>query len=187
MNRFRSLGLAALLLSGCASTPPGPLARLGLPNFDRVNASLYRGGQPTPAGLAELARLGVATVVDLRRAGEGPPSRAEEQAIAAQLQLAYLPIRLSPITAPRRGTVETLLAAIGDPARQPIFVHCKRGADRTGTVIALYRVTRECWSAEQAIVEARRHGMAWWEFAMRRFVRSWQREVTVRGCTPAGR
>jgi protein tyrosine phosphatase (PTP) superfamily phosphohydrolase (DUF442 family) len=186
MNRLRSVGLAALLLAGCASTPPGPLARLGLPNFERVDASLYRGGQPTTAGLAELARLGVATVVDLRRIGESPPSRAEEQATAAQLRLEYLPVRLSPIAAPRREAVEALLAAIGDPARQPIFVHCKRGADRTGTVIALYRVSRQCWSAEQAIAEARRHGMAWWEFAMRRFVRAWQREVATRGCTPAG-
>lgn len=186
VNRLRSLALGALLLAGCASTPPGPLALVGLPNFERVNPSLYRGGQPTPAGLAELARLGVTTVVDLRRAGEGPPSRVEEQEVAAQLRLDYLPVRLSSIAAPRREAVETLLAAIGDPARQPVFVHCKRGADRTGTVIALYRVTRECWSAEQAIDEARRHGMAWWEFAMRRFVRSWQREVAARGCTPAG-
>jgi protein tyrosine/serine phosphatase len=174
------------LLGGCVSTPRGPLADLGLPNFENVDGRLYRGGQPSAEGLAELAREGVVTVVDLRRAGEAPPSRAAERESAERLRLEYLPVRLSPIAAPPRATMVRLLEVISDPRRQPVFVHCQRGADRTGTAVAVYRISRDCWSAREAIAEARRHGMAWFEFGMRRFIRAWHREVSAAGCTPAG-
>jgi protein tyrosine phosphatase (PTP) superfamily phosphohydrolase (DUF442 family) len=189
MMRTRWLRLAVpwlVLLAGCVSTPRGPLAHLGLPNFNHVDARLYRGGQPSIAGIGELAREGVVTVIDLRREREGPPSRTEERRAVEGLRLAYVPVRLSPITAPSRATMTRLLEVISDPRRQPVFVHCQRGADRTGTVVALYRISRDCWSAKAAIAEARKHGMAWFEFGMRRFIRAWQREVSAAGCTPAG-
>jgi protein tyrosine/serine phosphatase len=180
------LWLVAGLALGCVSTRPGPRLRLGLPNFDEVEAGLYRGGQPTAAGFQALSAMGVATVVDLRRAGERPPTRAAERTAVEGLGLAYLPLRLSPIAAPRREAAERLLAALTEARRRPVFVHCKRGADRTGTAIALYRISRDCWSAEEAIREARSHGMAWFEFGMRRFIRDWHRRIGARSCVPVG-
>jgi protein tyrosine phosphatase (PTP) superfamily phosphohydrolase (DUF442 family) len=187
--RSRPIRLAAsclVCLAGCVSTPRGPLAHLGLPNFEQVDARLYRGGQPSIAGIGELAREGVVTVIDLRREREGPPNRAAERQAVEGLSLAYVPVRLSPIAAPSHAAMTRLLEVISDPKRQPVFVHCQRGADRTGTVVALYRISRDCWSAREAIAEARRHGMAWFEFGMRRFIRAWHREVSAAGCTPAG-
>jgi protein tyrosine/serine phosphatase len=46
-----------------------------------------------------------------------------------------------------------LLAIVTDPARQPVFVHCRRGSDRTGTAVAVYRICVEGWSREAAIDE----------------------------------
>lgn len=87
--------------------------------------------------------------------------------------------------APDRQAVERLLAVIEDPTRQPVFIHCRRGADRTGTIVAIYRLRHDCWSAEQAIGEARAHDMSIWEIGMRHFVREWYEELDGRECVPA--
>jgi protein tyrosine/serine phosphatase len=50
------------------------------------------------------------------------------------------------------------LAVVGDPARQPVFVHCLRGSDRTGMAVAVYRMSAEGWSREEAIDEMVRGG-----------------------------
>lgn len=176
---------AGLTLGACVSTPRGPLAEAGVPNFAQVEAWLYRGGQPTETGFEALARQGIATVVDLRRPQEKPPTRAAERAAVERLHMTYEAEPMSGLGAPRRAAIERLLALIEDPGRAPVFVHCKRGADRTGTVVAIYRVRHDCWSADQAIREARRLGMAWFEFGMRRFIRARQREVEAAGCVPA--
>jgi protein tyrosine/serine phosphatase len=57
-----------------------------------------------------------------------------------------------------------------DPADGPVFVHCRRGADRTGTVIACYRIAHDGWQNLKALDEARTFGMSWLERAMRSYV-----------------
>jgi len=52
-----------------------------------------------------------------------------------------------------------------------VFVHCRRGKDRTGVVIACYRMRAEGWTAEQALGEAKQHGLAWWEFRMKGYIK----------------
>jgi protein-tyrosine phosphatase len=54
------------------------------------------------------------------------------------------------------------LATVDDPASGPVFVHCKRGADRTGAFVGLYRVLRQGWDLKRAYNEAREIGMRWW-------------------------
>src|ERR1043166_218966 len=64
----------------------------GVGNFHRVNEQVYRGAQPTPAGFANLAKLGVATVIDLREAGER--ARTEEKVVkAAGMRYVNIPMR----------------------------------------------------------------------------------------------
>ena len=41
-----------------------------IPNFHQVNQHVYRGGQPGPGAWQNLAKMGVKTVVDLRREDE---------------------------------------------------------------------------------------------------------------------
>ena len=57
-----------------------------------------------------------------------------------------------------------------DDSAGPIFVHCRRGADRTGTVIACYRITHDGWTNQRALKEATSYGMSWLEFGMQRYV-----------------
>ena len=148
-----------------------------LPNFHQVNGHLYRGAQPRPDGFRRLAALGVKTVVNLRAADEN--SRAEElEARAAGLQYFNLP--LPPYARPSDEQVERALAVIDAPENRPVFVHCKHGEDRTGTVVAAYRISREGWTYKRAAEEAEQHGMSRMQFEMKDFIADYY-EKTLSG------
>ena len=111
-----------------------------IPNFHQVDASLYRGAQPAPREFRSLARLGIKTVLDLR--DEQSHTRAEERLVKAA-GMNYVSLPLNGMLAPTDQQISRALAVISDPANGPVFVHCRRGADRTGTVIACYRVAHD--------------------------------------------
>jgi protein tyrosine/serine phosphatase len=122
-----------------------PVQRPGLPNLHKVTNVLYRGAQPTAEGMKELAALGVKTVVNLR-------AFHSDEDLLKGTGLAYEPI---PMKAwhPEREDVLRFLSIVTDTNRQPVFVHCQHGADRTGIMNALYRMVIQGWSREQAIKE----------------------------------
>ncbi len=119
--------------------------RPGLTNFHQVSPALYRGAQPTREGLDELRRMGVKTVVSLRA------FHGEREAVAAA-GLGYERISFK-VWHPEDEDLRRFLAIVTDPSRQPVFVHCLRGADRTGTAVAAYRICVEGWGREDAIEE----------------------------------
>ncbi|MGH9938421.1 MAG: protein-tyrosine phosphatase family protein [Blastocatellia bacterium] len=71
---------------------------------------------------------------------------------------------LSVLGRPTDEQVERALAIIDAQENWPVFVHCQRGADRTGVIIAVYRISHERWTDEQAIAEAKRFRMAFIQF-----------------------
>ena len=120
----------------------------GIKNFGRVNENYYRGAQPGPEGMAELRRLGVRTVIDLRK--DRKPE-AEGWAEAAGLKYVNLPLVASrPAT---EAETEQFLRLVNDPANWPVFVHCKGGRHRTGALTAVFRITHDGWTADQAFDE----------------------------------
>jgi protein tyrosine/serine phosphatase len=170
---------AALSLIFCASfVPAKEIARdaarhAGLPNFHRVNEVLYRGGQPKQGGLRELARLGVKTVVNLRDDDERARAEGEE---ARAEGLLYFNVPLGRLGRPPEAEVERVLRLIDAPENQPVFVHCRRGADRTGVVVAVYRMTHEGWTAGRAQEEANLYGMGAWQLGKKDFIRDYYRD-----------
>jgi len=122
-----------------------PLARDGLPNLHQVAPGLYRGAQPTAEGMQALERLGVRTVVNLR-------AFHSDRSELAGTALAYEHIHFN-TWHPEDEDVLRFLAIVRDPARQPVFVHCQHGADRTGTMCAIYRMMEQGWTVEDAIAE----------------------------------
>lgn len=138
-----------------------------LPNFYKVNDTLYRGGQPRKEGFAELKELGIKTVIYLR-SKEDKAEREKKLAEAAGMNFIHFP--LGNWDRPDQDNINKVLASISTAANQPVFVHCKRGADRTGTVIAAYRMTHDGWDAKQASDEAERLGIGWWQRGMRDFI-----------------
>jgi tyrosine-protein phosphatase SIW14 len=140
----------------------------GLPNFQKVNDEVYRGGQPTDQGFKNLAGLGIKTVVDLRLIGEH--SQADEQRAVEANAMRYVSVPMKGMSTPTNEQVSTVLALLGDKAAGPVFVHCRRGADRTGTIIACYRILHDRWENQKALSEARSYGMSWFEHALQQYV-----------------
>jgi tyrosine-protein phosphatase SIW14 len=163
------LGLALCAIAALAEVA----VELGdLPAFHQVNPRLYRGGQPTRDGIQMLARLGVKTIINLREPDED--SRAEEFWVR-EAGLRYLNFPMEGTGRPTNETVNAVLTRIQTRPDQPVFLHCKRGKDRTGVIVACYRIAYEHWSAEAAVKEARQLGMHWSEFAMQRYIRDFYR------------
>ena len=115
----------------------------GLPN-------LYRGAQPTAEGMKELEKLGIKTVVNLRYLHS---DRDEME----DVNLAYKHIRMTTMN-PDMDDIVRFLNIVTDSNNTPVFVHCKYGADRTGTVCAIYRVIIQGWSREDAVEEMTQGG-----------------------------
>jgi len=139
----------------------------GLPNFHQVNDRLSRGAQPSDAGFQRLAKLGVKTIVDLREIG---PRATAEQRVVESLGMRYINVPMNGFGAPTLEQVARLHAIFDSPATGPVFVHCLHGADRTGTVIACYRIAHDHWDNLKALAEAKSDGMSWVERAMQHFV-----------------
>jgi protein tyrosine/serine phosphatase len=115
-----------------------------VPNLHRVSAVLYRSAQPTAQGFAELESLGVRTVLSLRafhvdRLPPGSALRARRISFKSWH--------------PEEEDVVRFLRIVRDPANQPVLVHCRHGADRTGMMVALLRIVDEGWSREDAVRE----------------------------------
>ncbi len=135
----------------------------GVPNFHQVDEHVYRGAQPNGQGFSGLAKIGIKTVIDLR----GETSEEKEVQNAG---MRYVRLPWSGYKAPAVSQISSVLALLGDNTAWPVFVHCKRGADRTGTAIACYRIVHDHWSNQEALAEAKTFGMSSMEVAMERFI-----------------
>jgi protein tyrosine phosphatase (PTP) superfamily phosphohydrolase (DUF442 family) len=140
--------------------------------FQRVDTHLYRGAQPDAEGFRYLQRLGVRTVINLRL--EADAVRTDERRIVESLGMRYvhLPIKDGGFFSGSRRipeeTVTAFLDLVKTAAPGPMFVHCRRGADRTGALVGFYRISQHGWSSAQAHAEARKVGMRWWYSGMKR-------------------
>ncbi len=116
----------------------------GLPNLHRVTPELWRGAQPTAEGLRELDRIGVRTVLSLRA------FHADDLPADAHFEYERISFKS---WHPEDEDVVRFLRIVTDPARQPVFVHCQHGADRTGMMCAIYRVAYCGWTKDEALAE----------------------------------
>ena len=142
-------------------------------NFGCVNSQLYRGEQPTEQGIKELARLGVKTIINLRNSEDWI---AKESAWASKEGIKMHSIPFPNWFAPDAERISKALALLNDSSLYPIYVHCKRGADRTGTLILAYRVTHDGWTADRAKLESKDYHFGWWQIWMRRFIGRYSKE-----------
>ncbi len=148
-----------------------------LPNFQKVDDHVYRGAQPTDGGFQQLAQLGIKTVIDLRDVGEH--SQADEQKIVTGLGMRYVSIPMHGMSTPKDDLVAAVQALFSDAANGPVFVHCKRGADRTGMVVAVYRISHYQWDNKKALSEAKSYGMSVFERAIQHYVMDYKPTVTL--------
>src|SRR6516225_2313329 len=159
---------AALSVPACGPDAPPPVTgtttrrpvaqRLpgiaGLDNFARVNLALYRGAQPTEEGFRQLKAMGVKTVIDFRS-----HHSTKKQVEAAGMTPVEIPLHADlGSTPPNDEDLKEFFKVLLDPARQPVYIHCAFGKDRTGTMAAVYRLEIDGWTPEEAMQEMESFG-----------------------------
>ena len=129
----------------------------GIVNFGSIGNTVACAGATAPAALAEVRKLGYASVINLRLATE-PGSEIEASAAAAQaagLRFIHLPFNAS---APDPMLVDKFIAAVTDPKNQPAFIHCA-SANRAAALWMVKRMVVDKWDADRAATEAAALGM----------------------------
>ncbi|MEO0901905.1 MAG: dual specificity protein phosphatase family protein [Bacteroidota bacterium] len=119
-----------------------------------LNDSVYRSEQPSKKGFKELEKLGIKTSITFRR-NKDDSKKARETG----LSLVHIPLKTAELN--ESDIVESLKAI--QNAEKPVLVHCWHGSDRTGAIMAAYRVVFENWSKEKAISELRRPELGYHE------------------------
>ncbi len=156
--KARKISLLLPLALALMSDPPGmaaeearpwqwaqPLQLIGVPNLYQVTPQLYRGAQPDREGVINLKKLGIRTIINLRE-------NFSDTDLVEDLDLDYYHFPMIP-EMPDDQVAYQALNIIADASKQPVFIHCHQGADRTGALVALYRILQQGWSREDAITE----------------------------------
>jgi len=124
-------------------------APIRIDNFGRISPTYYRGAQPEAGDYADLAALGVKTVINLT----SDDALAEEPTLVEKAGMNYVAIPMTTRVAPTTAQLDQFLKIVNDPANQPVFVHCVGGKHRTGVMTAVYRMTQDSWTSDQAFNE----------------------------------
>ena len=132
---------------------PAPrITVVGIPNFAKVSPKLYRGGQPHGTGYAELKQMGVDIVVDVRLSGKEREKKAVTDAGMRFVALPWHCMR------PKDEIFARFLRLLRENPGKKVFVHCRYGDDRTGMMIAAYRMAVEGWTRQEAREEMNKFG-----------------------------
>ena len=121
-------------------------------NFGRISATYYRGAQPDSDDWDDLAAMGVKTVINLTSFDALP----EEPELVQAAGMKYVAMPMTTRVNPTAEQLDTFLRIVNDPANQPVYVHCVGGKHRTGVMTAVYRMTQEGWTSDQAFKEMKR-------------------------------
>lgn len=133
---------------------------MGIYNFRRVEGNIYRGGVPDFDDLKMLHDVyKIKRIISLDESAGG----ALDQKIK-ELGMDHMILPINSTSTILSDSIRFLIRNVVRllEEKQPVFVHCLHGADRTGLVIAMYRVLHDNYSCENALSEARRY-----QFGMR--------------------
>lgn len=115
-------------------------------NLFALNDSVYRSEQPSKKAFKELENYGFKTIINFRRL-----KNDKRKAQNTNLKLVNTPMRSAELTETK--IIEAL--KVINEAEKPVLVHCWHGSDRTGIMVAAYRIVVEKWTKEAAISEFR--------------------------------
>jgi protein tyrosine phosphatase (PTP) superfamily phosphohydrolase (DUF442 family) len=132
--------------------PSRKITVVGVSNFGEITPHLFRGGQPKLAGYEHLKQMGIDIVVDLRLSGEGNEEKDVNKAGMKFVSLKWH------CMFPHDEVFAKFLELMRDNPDKKIFVHCRYGDDRTGMMIAAYRMAIQAWTPEEARKEMEKFG-----------------------------
>ncbi len=130
-----------------------PVVLAGAGNLNQVTPNLYRSAQPTAQGFKNLAAsLHIQTDLNLRNG-------YEELDLLKGTEIAGEHVPMTTFIT-QDGVIKALKIIIAAQKKGPVLVHCQRGADRTGAVMAMYRIVIQGWSKQKALDEMEHGGYA---------------------------
>jgi protein tyrosine/serine phosphatase len=182
---------ASLLALSIAFAPSFPaaaaeakavVARISIDNFGQISDTYFRGSQPEGREYAALAALGVKTVVDLQ--ADFDPT---EEGLVESAGMTFHRIPMTTRKEPTAADLIQFLEIVNDPANQPVYVHCAGGKHRTGVMTAVYRMSHDGWSSEQAFKEMKKYkfGADFLHPEFKRFVYGYQVPLKTAELSPA--
>lgn len=186
---YTTVLLVALSLSTPAWARPTATAAksaaavtIGIDNFGQVNANYYRGAQPQGRDYTDLASLGIKTIIDLTKDGN-----SAEPALVEGAGMRFFRIPMTTHSVPTAAQITQFLRIVNDPANQPVYVHCQGGRHRTGVMTAIYRMTNDRWTPDQAFAEMKRYkfGADYLHAEFKRFVYGYHMDVATDAVVPA--
>ena len=139
------LGAAAASAAERATNWAAKLEQPGVPNLHRVTTNLYRSAQPTAEGMRSAEKLGIKTVISLRAFHS---DKDELESTTLHTERIYFKT-----WHPEDEDIVRFLKIVSNTNAGPFLVHCQHGSDRTGTMIAVYRMAVQGWTKEEAIKE----------------------------------
>jgi len=155
---------------GPTGAPAKTISIPGVPNAGSVTSTLFRGAQPEGAGYAGLQKLGINVVVDFRP--ENGVANSERKAVES-LGMRFVSLPWNAVALPTRDELLSFFTLLRDNPDKKVFIHCEYGRDRTGVMIALYRIAVDRWTPEQAIGEMKEfHYHSWIYPHLARYVRA---------------
>ena len=149
---------------------------IGIKNFGKVNNNYYRGSQPLAGQFIDLKKLGIKTIIDLR---EDRLKDAAGWARAAGLR--YINIPLTTKAPATDEQTQYFLELVNNQENWPVFVHCKGGRHRTGEMTAIYRITEDGWTANQAYEEMKKYDFEdsfFYPRSLKKYVFSYYKQFT---------
>jgi len=149
-----------------ASDSTAMLVQPVIDNFDKVSTEIWRGAAPSDEAIKHLAGHGFKTVVDLRMSCG---ACHHEQALVHNLGMKYIHIPMG-LKKPSIQQIVSFLRVVNNEQNQPVFVHCRQGADRTGMLVAIYRILVQHWPYADVYDEMRLHHFKPWLAGMKRTV-----------------
>jgi len=129
----------------------------GVTNFAKLDTTIACGGATTPQGVAELKKMGYASIINLRESSEQGADVDAETAAAKEAGIRFIHIPMNRTT-PDPAVADRFLQAIGDPANNPAFVHCGSG-NRAAAMWMIKRMVVDGWDADRAGTEAAALGL----------------------------
>lgn len=156
IRKFVPMVMGAIALASCSEQLPVPQVELpeqaksmavqGVENFHQVSEDLYRSAQPDEEGFSALEKMGIRSVLNFREYYIDA-----QKARHTNLHLMAYPVAARAVT---EADVENCLRLL-QSAPKPLLVHCRQGSNRTGIMVAAYRIVYQGWSVDAAEKELR--------------------------------
>ncbi len=127
-----------------------PINLEGVPNLHKVSDTLYRSAQPTAEGMKNLKAIGIKTIVNLRSFHSD-----KDEIGKTKLNREHIYMKA---WHPEEKEIIRFLKIVSNTNQTPVLVHCMHGADRTGTMCAIYRIFIQNWTKKDAINEMTKGG-----------------------------